>query len=196
MESLFIFIFVFTLLIITPLFFFIWLIQVIRKKPSAKRWMKNLGIVLLIVVFSFIFSIISLSSNTTDKNTVTSPVENTSTTQSSKNDQNFENDVDTSVTFSDIFKEFKRNELAAKELYNGNKYKINAKINGISTSGLRNLSGGATLTMEIKVDNTIVFFLAEFEKEEEDTLKRLSVGDTITFIGTCYGGNFKDCKLQ
>lgn len=41
-----------------------------------------------------------------------------------------------------------------------------------------------------------MFFTAEFEKEQEDGLKLISVGDTITFIGTCYGANFTDCELQ
>ena len=105
------------------------------------------------------------------------------------------NEVDTSVTFADIYREFKRNELNAKDLYNGNRYQITAEINGISSSGLLNLTGGATLTMKEQVDGTIVFFTAEFEKEQENALKELSVGDTITFTGTCYGGNFSDCKL-
>lgn len=104
--------------------------------------------------------------------------------------------VDTSVTFADIYREFKRNELNAKDLYNGNRYRIAAEINGISSSGLLNLTGGATLTMKEQVDGTIVFFTAEFEKEQEDALKELSVGDTITFTGTCYGGNFSDCEID
>ena len=104
--------------------------------------------------------------------------------------------VDTSVTFADIYREFKRNELNAKELYNGNRYQITAEINGMSSSGLLNLTGGATLTMKEQVDGTIVFFTAEFEEEQEDALKELSVGDTITFTGTCYGGNFSDCEID
>ena len=104
--------------------------------------------------------------------------------------------VDTSVTFADIYREFKRNELNAKDLYNGNRYQITAEINGMSSSGLLNLTGGATLTMKEQVDGTIVFFTAEFAKEQEDALKELSVGDTITFTGTCYGGNFSDCEID
>lgn len=104
--------------------------------------------------------------------------------------------IDISVTYDEIYREFKRNELNAKDLYNNNRYQITAKINGMETGGLLNLTGGATLTMEYKVDNTIVFFLAEFEKEQEESLKQISVGDTITFIGTCYDGTFSDCELQ
>jgi len=104
--------------------------------------------------------------------------------------------IDTSVTFSDIYNEYKSNELRAKELYQGNRYQITAKINKIKTGGLFNLTGGATLTMEYKCDNTIVFFYAEFEREQEDELKQVSVGDTITFTGVCYGGNFTDCEMQ
>ena len=81
-------------------------------------------------------------------------------------------------------------------LGDGNRYEITAKVNGMETGGLFNLTGGATLTMETQVGDTIVFFTAEFEKEQEDGLKLISVGDTITFIGTCYGANFTDCELQ
>ena len=123
------------------------------------------------------------------------PIKNTNS-QQSKQDTEISDEVDTSATFDDIYREFKRNELNAKDLYNSKRYEVTAEINGISSSGLLNLMGGATLTMEKRVDNTIVFFTAEFEKEQEEALKELSVGDTITFIGTCYGGNFTDCELQ
>jgi hypothetical protein len=103
--------------------------------------------------------------------------------------------VDTSVTFDEIYKAFKQNELVAKEKYNGNRYKITAKINGMNTGGLFNLTGGATLTMEKKVGNTTVFFYAEFEKDQEEALKKVVVGDTITFYGECWGGRFSDCEL-
>lgn len=100
------------------------------------------------------------------------------------------------VSFDEIYKAFKSNKLAAEEKYNGNRYGITAKINGMSTSGLANLTGGATLTMEYKVDNTIVFFLAEFEKEQEGELKKIVVGDVITFTGECWSGRFGKCELK
>lgn len=104
--------------------------------------------------------------------------------------------IDTSVTYADIFREFKRNELAAKDLYNGNRYQITAQIIDISTSGFSNLLGGATLTMQARVDNTIVYFEADFNRDQEENLKKISVGDTITFIGTCYKADFSNCELQ
>lgn len=58
-----------------------------------------------------------------------------------------------------------------------------------------NLDGGATLTMETKVDNTTVFFLASFGKEQKEPLKKISVGDTISFIGVCKDGSFDKCEL-
>ena len=49
---------------------------------------------------------------------------------------------------------------------------------------------------ETKVDNTIVFFYAEFEKEQEENLKSVKVGDTITFEGKCLdAGNWTECEL-
>lgn len=103
---------------------------------------------------------------------------------------------DLTVTFEEIYKAYKSNELSADDLYEDNRYRITAKINGIETGGLANMTGGATLTMELKVDNTIVFFYAEFEKDQEEVLKQVSVGDTITFDGTClHAGNWEDCEI-
>lgn len=136
----------------------------------------------------FRFSDVPSSAQIEERKTAESKVEPT--------DRQDSDTIDTSVAFADIYREFKRNELNAKDLYNGKRYKITAKINGISSSELLNLTGGATLTMEQQVDSTIVFFTAEFEKEQEEVLKELSVGDTITFTGICYGGNFTDCEMD
>lgn len=104
--------------------------------------------------------------------------------------------VDTSVSFEEIYHEYKDNELRAREKYYENRYRITAKINGMSTTGLLNATGGATLTMETQIDDTIVFFYAEFEKDQEEALKNVNVGDTITFDGTnLSAGSWSDCKL-
>lgn len=113
-----------------------------------------------------------------------------------ESDSEIEEKIDTSVTFADIYRELKANELRAKDEFDGNRYQITGKVNGISTGGLFNLTGGATLTMENEVDGTTVFYTAEFEKEQEENLKQINEGDTITFIGTCSGGHFYDCELQ
>lgn len=100
------------------------------------------------------------------------------------------------VTFDEIYSEYKNNELRADEKYKNNRYTITATVNGMSTGGLLNLSGGATLTMETKVDNTIVFFYASFEKEQEEALKSINVGDEITFEGECLSaGSWVNCEL-
>lgn len=107
-----------------------------------------------------------------------------------------EQTVDLSVTYDDIYNAYMENELVANDLYRYNRYRITAKINGMSTDGLFNLTGGATLTMERRVGNTIVFFYAEFEKEQEEALKKVKVGDTITFEGECVGkSGFDECEL-
>lgn len=117
-------------------------------------------------------------------------IENVSATQ--ENEKNY---ID-GVEFSEIYKAYKKNELKADELYKNKRYLITAKVNGMSTGGLLNLSGGATLTMEINVDNTIVYFYASFEKDQEESLKNISVGDTITFEGECLSaGTWSECKL-
>lgn len=170
---------------------FVLIMQSARKRPSAKAW--GIVFVLLLLLFfimfcMFRFSDVPSSAQIEERKTAESKIEPT--------DGQASDTIDTSVAFADIYREFKRNELNAKDLYNGKRYKITARINGISSSGLLNLTGGATLTMEQQVDSTIVFFTAEFEKEQEEALKELSVGDTITFTGICYGGNFTDCEID
>ena len=116
--------------------------------------------------------------------------------------QNYENHITVpeetigSATFEEIYKAYKENELVADDLYKDNRYQITAKINGISSTGIFNLTGGATLTLEKEVGNTIVFFYAEFEKEQEENLKTVKVGDTITFVGKCLSaGSWSECEL-
>ena len=100
------------------------------------------------------------------------------------------------ATFDEIYQAYKENELVADDLYQYNRYRVTAKINGMTNNGLFNLTGGATLTLEKRVDNTIVFFYAEFEKEQEENLKAVKVGDTITFEGKCLNaGNWSECEL-
>lgn len=100
------------------------------------------------------------------------------------------------ATFDEIYQAYKENELVADDLYQYNRYRVTAKINGMTNDGLFNLTGGATLTLETKVDSTIVFFYAEFEKEQEENLKAVKVGDTITFEGKCLdAGNWSECAL-
>ena len=208
-------------LIFTPIVFLLWIVLRIRKKPSASRWLRIVGVSLLTTILCFVIGV-----NITPESVVTStadsdiradstpvesieespvqteiegttPPEQTQQTEETPSEEATSSEsIDTSVTFADIYTEVKRNKLSAEDLYDGNRYEITAKVNGMETGGLFNLTGGATLTMETKVGNTIVFFTAEFEKEQEDSLKQISVGDTITFIGTCYGANFTDCELQ
>lgn len=100
------------------------------------------------------------------------------------------------ATFDEIYQAYKENELVADDLYQYNRYRVTAKINGMTNNGLFNLTGGATLTLEKRVGNTIVFFYAEFEKEQEENLKTVKVGDTITFEGKCLdAGNWSECEL-
>lgn len=100
------------------------------------------------------------------------------------------------ATFDEIYYAYKENELVADDLYQYNRYRVTAKINGMTNDGLFNMTGGAMLTLETKVDNTIVFFYAEFEKEQEENLKSVKVGDTITFEGKCLdAGNWTECEL-
>ena len=120
---------------------------------------------------------------------------NTSSSESETQTAEETSEVGT-ATFDEIYHAYKENDLVADDLYQYNRYRITAKINGMTNDGLFNMTGGAMLTLETKVDNTIVFFYAEFEKEQEENLKSVKVGDTITFEGKCLdAGNWTECEL-
>ena len=156
----------------------IFVIQLLRKRPSNKLW----GIVALFFIIALLISGLFLPDG---------PLSDSDKTTAKGQETKVEN-----AGFAEIYTSFQENELVAKEKYNGKKYRIQAKINGMETGGLFNLTGGATLTMENQVGNTVVFFYAEFEEREEEKLKSVKVGDDIVFIGECQDGNFVDCELQ
>lgn len=151
--------------------------------PQKKRVVYLLcGIIIVITIFSCVAILMSPSMES-------SPAE--SEPQTSE-----ETSAVGTATFDEIYHAYKENELVADDLYQYNRYRVTAKINGMTNDGLFNLTGGATLTLETKVDNTIVFFYAEFEKEQEENLKTVKVGDTITFEGKCLdAGNWSECEL-
>ena len=97
--------------------------------------------------------------------------------------------------FEDAYREYRANEIRGKEKYNNKYVRVTAKINGMTSGGLANLTGGATRTMEEMIDGKRVFFYAEFESDQESRLKRCSVGDTITFTGKFYNGKLSDCEF-
>lgn len=153
-------------------------------KPRKKKPGTIVGIVGLIILIPMVLILVfALSSTPTDGNQTEPAMEDTG------------NQVGT-ASYAEIYQAYKENELVADDLYKGNRYRVTAKINGLTNDGLFNMTGGAMLTMETQVGNTIVFFYAEFEREEEDNLKTVKVGDTITYEGTCgSAGYWSDCHL-
>lgn len=151
--------------------------------PQKKRVVYLLcGIIIAITVFIYAVVLVSALMNPSPSESEPQTTEETS-------------EVGT-ATFDEIYYAYKENELVADDLYQYNRYRVTAKINGMTNDGLFNMTGGAMLTMETKVDNTIVFFYAEFEKEQEENLKSVKVGDTITFEGKCLdAGNWSECEL-
>lgn len=140
------------------------------------------GIIIVIAIFSCVAILMSPSMESSPSESEPQTSEETSAVGT--------------ATFDEIYHAYKENELVADDLYQYNRYRVTAKINGMTNDGLFNLTGGATLTLETKVDNTIVFFYAEFEKEQEENLKTVKVGDTITFEGKCLdAGNWSECEL-
>lgn len=154
------------------------------KEKKKRRW---LWIVVIIIAISSIIAIFGQDDDPTGNSD--SKIEVTPTPEP------LTNEVGT-ATFDEIYRAYKDNELVADDLYQYNRYRVTAKINGMTNDGLFNLTGGATLTLEKRVGNTIVFFYAEFEKEQEENLKTVKVGDTITFEGKCLdAGNWSECEL-
>lgn len=151
--------------------------------PQKKRVVYLLcGIIIVIAIFSCVAILMSPSMESSPSESEPQTSEETSAVGT--------------ATFDEIYHAYKENELVADDLYQYNRYRVTAKINGMTNAGLFNLTGGATLTLETKVDNTIVFFYAEFEKEQEENLKTVKVGDTITFEGKCLdAGNWSECEL-
>lgn len=151
--------------------------------PQKKRVVYLLcGIIIVITIFSCVAILMSPSMESSSVESEPQTSEETSAVGT--------------ATFDEIYHAYKENELVADDLYQYNRYRVTAKINGMTNDGLFNLTGGATLTLETKVDNTIVFFYAEFEKEQEENLKTVKVGDTITFEGKCLdAGNWSECEL-
>ena len=151
--------------------------------PQKKRVVYLLcGIIIVITVFFCAVILVSSPMNSSSAESETQTAEESS-------------EVGT-ATFDEIYYAYKENELVADDLYQYNRYRVTAKINGMTNDGLFNMTGGAMLTLETKVDNTIVFFYAEFEKEQEEKLKSVKVGDTITFEGKCLdAGNWTECEL-
>ena len=119
-----------------------------------------------------------------------------------KDDENTEpsvtesNPTEPSVTYKDIYKAFQSNELVAEELYKGNRYQITASIYEIYAGGLLGWSDGVTLWMQTNVEGRLVWFYADFDKNQKESLKKVVVGDIITFEGTCVSeSNWKKCEL-
>lgn len=195
-------------LIAAPVLLVIWIIRKIRKKPKWK-WFKWFWISFAAVVAVGVITSPSTwdkqdkpatinSSNEVVENTEPDSMQNGSGKSETTSEQENENEEDTvgTATFEEIYKAYQENELVADDLYQYNRYQVTAEINSMTNGGLFNLTGGATLTLKKRVDNTIVFFYAEFEKEQEENLKAVKVGDTITFVGECMSaGSWVDCEL-
>lgn len=101
-----------------------------------------------------------------------------------------------SVSFSELYHAYKENEIVADDIYKGNRYQVTGEIVGISNDGLLNIGGGATLTVNVELDEAIVVLIATFEKGQIESLKSVKVGDTITFAGKCLSyGSWSECEL-
>lgn len=100
------------------------------------------------------------------------------------------------VSFDELYWAYKDNEIVADEKYEGNRYYVTGEIAGINNGGILNIGGGATLTVNVQVDNITVVLIATFDDTQIENLKTVKVGDTITFAGKCLSyGSWSDCEL-
>ena len=103
------------------------------------------------------------------------------------------------LDFAECYYAYKENEVKADDTYKGNRYSLTVKVRDIQdTDGsLLYWDDEVIVEFEIRVDNTIAVGQALFEKEQRDSLKEISIGDTITFVGECQSvGAWIDCELQ
>ena len=109
------------------------IVQFIRKKPSTKEWAIGLetSIVLPVIVFCMfrfmdVQSKAQIETNKNAESDVSSSV------------------IDESVTFDEIYRAYKENELRADDVYQYNRYRITAKVNGMEPEkqlpGLRSVA--------------------------------------------------------
>lgn len=130
------------------------------------------------------------SSNLDSADTTSEPLESESQTTS---------EPAAAISYEEIYHAYQQNELNADSVYKGNRYQVAARIQKIDSNGvwtLGGLLGGAMLTMEVEVDGETKTFKAEFNKDQEESLKTVNVGDSVTFEGECSGsGLWTECKL-
>ncbi|MBQ8766547.1 MAG: hypothetical protein IJZ16_07060 [Clostridia bacterium] len=101
------------------------------------------------------------------------------------------------ITFEEIYTDYQRNELAADDKYKGNRYKITGTIQTVNDGGLNGLFGELSVTVIAYANGTQCFLWCTFDEEtQRDALTKVSMGDTITFEGTCESwGNWHDCEI-
>ena len=103
------------------------------------------------------------------------------------------------LNFTECYYAYKENELKADDIYKGNRYSLTVKVRDIKdTDGsLLYWDDEVIVGFEIKVDDVTVVGEAVFEKDQRDFLKKINVGDTVTFVGECQSvGVWIGCELQ
>lgn len=100
--------------------------------------------------------------------------------------------VDTETGYRKIYEAFCENEIVAKELYKGNRYRISGEIDSIDSIG-----DEGYLTIAVDVGEYYpVWVYAYFDKEETESLKALKSGQQVSVDGECTGKiTFDHCTL-
>ncbi len=107
--------------------------------------------------------------------------------------------ANSSVTFEQIYKDYKDNEYRADDKYAGNRYRITATVSNIGggvLDKLLNWDDDIFVAFEVRVGRTIALFKGQFPQSQLEAIKKISNGDKVTFEGECRSwGTWYDCKL-
>lgn len=95
--------------------------------------------------------------------------------------------TNTDVTFEEIFWAYFENEVAAKDSYYGNRYRITGYVDAIASD---TLSGEIVVGLSKLTGRSMVAFDAVFQKDQKEQLKKIKVGDSLTFDGTCVDSQY------
>lgn len=100
--------------------------------------------------------------------------------------------VDAETSYRKIYEAFCENEIVAKEVYKGNRYRISGEIDSIDSIGDE---GYLIIAVDVG-DDYPVWVYAYFDKRETESLKALKSGQQVSVDGECTGKiTFNHCRL-
>mgnify|MGYP007008497152 CR=1 FL=1 len=147
----------------------------VKKKPNRIQELFSVLLIFVVLIADFNELKKVYSAGTTDGNKMQETVT-----------------VDTETGYRKIYEAFCENEIVAKELCKGNRYRISDEIDSIDSIGDE---GYLTIAVDVGEDYP-VWVYAYFDKEETEGLKALKSGQQVSVDGECAGKiTFDHCTL-